>query len=307
MGIQDRDYYREYHPPWYSFTEHKVTKGLIAINIAVYVVQVMVALQQEGMGQFTELLEMSPQKVFLEGEVWRLLTAAFLHHPQNLFHIVFNMLMLWWFGREMEELYGPKEFLAFYLLGGILGNLAWGGTQFLVDPQSNATALGASGAVMAVLVLAACHYPTMTVVLFFIPAPLWLMALVYVGLDAFYFMASIKPGMGGMKVAVAAHLGGAAWAGVYYYFQLRLVGWWKDWSFRRRRRPALKIYRAGSADDEPFAPKRSRPSVSPSQEQLEAKLDAVLAKMAREGKEKLSPEELAILQQASEIYRRRKA
>ncbi len=55
----------------------------------------------------------------------RLLTHAFLHSQTDLWHIVFNMFCLWWFGREIEALYGSREFLAFYLLAAIAGGLAF--------------------------------------------------------------------------------------------------------------------------------------------------------------------------------------
>lgn len=310
MGIYDREYYRGYEPPWYTFSGHRATKGIIAVNVAVFAVQLMTSFKVQGMGPFTDHMVMNPVKVFTDFELWRLITAAFLHDPYNPFHLIFNMLALWFFGRDVEELYGPREFLAFYLVGGILGNLAWGLTVGLMVPPQFlpfACALGASGAVSAVLVLAACHNPRQTVLVnFFIPMPLWAMVLLYIGLDAFYFMKGMSLGRAVTNVGVAAHLGGAAWGGLYYYFQLRLLGWWKGWRLPRpgRAKTKLKVFRPESADDEPFAP-HVRAS-SREQEQLEAKMDAVLAKMAREGKEKLTPEELEILQRASEVFRKRK-
>jgi membrane associated rhomboid family serine protease len=311
MGIQDRDYYREYQPPWYTFDEHRVVKALIAINVAVFAVQIMTSFRVQGMGGFTEHLTMNPVKAFYDWELWRIVTAMFLHSPFNPFHLICNMFALWMFGPDVEEIYGPREFLAFYLVGGIVGNLAWGLTAGAMQPHGefliHANALGASGAVTAVLMVATCHHPNRTVLVnFFIPMPRWAMMLLFVGLDAFYFTASLNLGPVS-NVAVTAHLGGALWGGLYYYYQFRLTGWLTGWRSRRPRRAALKIYRPSKAstDDEAFAPHVRTPASS-SQEQLEAKLDAVLAKLAKEGKEKLSPEELAILQQASEIYRRRK-
>ena len=63
----------------------------------------------------------------LQGQVWRLLTYAFLHSTDQSipWHIIFNMLFLWWFGHEMEELYGPREFLTFYLVAAFLGGIAF--------------------------------------------------------------------------------------------------------------------------------------------------------------------------------------
>jgi len=69
---------------------------------------------------FTDALELDAPKV-MDGQIWRLLTYAFLHDTQIPLHIIFNMLFLWWFGSDVEDLYGSKEFLAVYLVGAVLG------------------------------------------------------------------------------------------------------------------------------------------------------------------------------------------
>ena len=53
-----------------------------------------------------------PVETFEEFQLWRLITGAFLHDPENWWHIVWNMLFLWWFGKDIEAMYGWKEFLA---------------------------------------------------------------------------------------------------------------------------------------------------------------------------------------------------
>ena len=62
-----------------------------------------------------EWFELDPSKVLYQGQVWRLLTHAFCHERQGLFHILFNMLFLYWFGCTLEGMYGEREFLLFYL------------------------------------------------------------------------------------------------------------------------------------------------------------------------------------------------
>src|SRR5262249_8878799 len=162
-------------------------------------------------GPVTELFILNTDKV-LHGEVWRLLTAAFLHSTGSWWHIFFNMIVFWWFGREMEEMYGPAEFLAFYLVAAVVGNLAYAGCAWASYASTHFSlalaphALGASGAVTAVLVLFAMHFPHRTVRLFFlIPVPVWLCVILMVGLDAFGFLSGNTGG-----VAVTAHLRGAA-------------------------------------------------------------------------------------------------
>jgi membrane associated rhomboid family serine protease len=103
-----------------------------------------------------EWLELKTSLV-LRGQVWRLVTAAFLHDRGGVFHILFNMLALFWFGVTLESMYGGREFLIFYLAGAVAASLAHVGLDLYLG--SNVPAVGASGAVMAVLMVYAIHYP----------------------------------------------------------------------------------------------------------------------------------------------------
>src|SRR5262249_40804542 len=129
MGIYDRDYYRRDGPSYLgSFMERgTVCKWLIGINVVVFILQMLTRtsgvdphterfFQQEGF--LTDALILNVDKV-LHGQVWRLLTYAFLHDTGSIWHILFNMLFLWWFGRDVEDLYGPREFLVFYLVSAV--------------------------------------------------------------------------------------------------------------------------------------------------------------------------------------------
>src|SRR5262249_2534757 len=127
MGIYDRDYVRREGPSFLgSFVERgHVCKWLIGINVAVFIVQVLtLPADPTEMGWFTGAFELDVDHV-LHGQVWRLLTYAFLHDPRVIMHILFNMLFLWWFGSDVEDLYGPREFLTFYLSASFVGGLAF--------------------------------------------------------------------------------------------------------------------------------------------------------------------------------------
>src|SRR5947209_8400316 len=179
MGIYDRDYYRREGPSFLgSFIERgTICKWLIGINVFFFVVQMVTRVQGVvdfgGMqiggewkpGPFTQALWLDVDKV-LSGQVWRLLTYAFLHDTANIWHILFNMLFLWWFGSDVEDLYGSREFLAVYLLSAFLGGVAFVLTAGVTGERPEGIerpplqCLGASGAVTAVMVLCALHYPT---------------------------------------------------------------------------------------------------------------------------------------------------
>jgi membrane associated rhomboid family serine protease len=91
----------------------------------------------------------SPQPVYLT-----LVTAMFLHG--SVLHIFFNMLFLFVFGPEIEYLFGHVRFTVFYLLAGIIGNVA----QIAIDPGSHVPAIGASGAIAGVLGAYIIKFPT---------------------------------------------------------------------------------------------------------------------------------------------------
>lgn len=300
MGIQDRDYYRGSGG---SFLESlwpsgHVCKWLIGINLAVYVAQLV--LDGPDGDWFTDLFLLDTQKV-LHGEVWRLLTGAFLHDPTSYLHILFNMLFLWWFGSDLEELYGSREFCAFYLTAAVFANLVYTvGSIFTGHSQ----ALGASGAVTALLVLCALHFPSRTILLFlFLPVPIWLFAVFNVAQDLFTFLSRRQTG-----VAVLVHLAGAAFAFGYYKQQWRLTSLVTSLrhSLRTRAQPRLRVYRPDpELPNEPVAV--SAPMGTPRvDEHFEARLDAVLEKIARTGKESLTEHEKTVLRQASEIYKKRR-
>jgi len=315
MGIYDRDYYRREGPSYLEtlIPSGTVCKWLIGINIVVFIVQVIgyVPGQWTPNGQlpdttgwFTDTFILDTSAV-LNGQVWRLLTYAFLHSPEGWSHIFFNMLFLWWFGSDLEALYRPKEFLAFYLASATFGGIAYVGWQ--VSNGDTAPCLGASGAVTALLILYAFHFPYRVIYVFmFLPVPIWLFAIFNIVQDTFGLLGGSHE-----NVAFVVHLAGALFAFLYYKFQLRLidlfdVSHWFGWLKKKRTltRPRLKLYRPEDEAKEPVGV--SAPTASNVDEHFEAKLDAVLEKLARTGKESLTEGEREILLQASEIYKRRR-
>lgn len=332
MGIYDRDYVRREGPSFLgSFAERgRICKWLIGINIVVFVVQVLTGPSGSAPDlHFTETFDLNVNRV-LHGEIWRLLTYAFLHHPGDIFHLLINMLFLWWFGSDVEDLYGPREFLTFYLSASLAGGLLFFFSSLAWLPGGSC--IGASGGVLAVLVLCAIHYPQRTILLFFfLPVPVWLFLVFYLAQDAYAFLNRVET-----STAVAAHLGGALFAGAYYRLNIRLYDWlppvwngqfWRSRVLSWRRRlfgPRLRLYVDDNAKEKWNAPKRrpspaavesiyhpderTQPAVSApvADEHLEAKMDAILEKISRVGKDNLTESEREFLLRASEIFRRRR-
>jgi membrane associated rhomboid family serine protease len=308
MGIQDRDYYRDDGRSYLGSLVHghPVTAWLVAINIGVFLFQLFArgsGVSPDGDRRgFDDLFVLQPDLVFFQGQVWRLFTCAFLH--ADLGHILFNLLFLWWFGSEVETIYGSPEFAALYFGSVLASSLAFcaAAASGMAGTTLSSTALGASGAVSAVMLVFACHYPYHRLLLFFfIPVPVWLLV-------AFQVLRDVSGLMGpGTGVAVAAHLGGAAFGLAYWLGGWRILNWLPGLPRLGRARPRLRVYRDAKPAPVPVpvsAPRDADPSEI--DEQLEAKLDQVLAKVAEQGQASLTDGERQILFRASEIYKRRR-
>ncbi len=138
-------------------------------------------------------------------EFWRLFTYQFLHG--GYLHLGMNMMALYVFGPLIEKWWGPRRFLAFYLLCGACG--AWLMAMFAFDPAlingQNAWLVGASGSIFGVLVASAMLYPKDEVKL--IIPPMWVtvrkLAIVFIALSIGSMFVGYNVG------GNAAHLGGA--------------------------------------------------------------------------------------------------
>ena len=303
MGIYDRDYIRQGPSFLGSFAERGlICKWLIGINIICFVLQLATrTFTQTSIDQpFTDAFILDVHKVE-QGQVWRLLTYAFLHF--DIYHILFNMLFLWWFGSDVEDLYGPREFLSFYLLSAFLG-----GVVFTLTNLNGGFCMGASGAITTVLVLCALHYPTRIILVFLVlPVPIWLFVIFSVTMDLFHFLGDVKDG-----VAVQVHLAGAAFGYLYWKFQWRLTNLFSGaihWH-KTRNRTRLRVYREEEEPTpEPVIPSAMATTTKPmaiEDDLLEDEVDAVLEKLSRVGKENLTESERAVLLRASEVFRQRR-
>lgn len=197
-----------------------IIKNLIIINGLVWLAQITIPDQVFPMEENLALHYY--KSVFYKP--WQLFTYMFMHSPGNFFHILFNMFALWMFGSTLENLWGPKRFLLFYILCGLgaafVHMLAMGydmsKLQALYDQGSispemfygtmNVPTLGASGAVMGIFAAFAYTFPNAQLFILPIPFPIkakWAL-LGLVVLDLFGGVSNQQSG-----VAHFAHIGGA--------------------------------------------------------------------------------------------------
>jgi membrane associated rhomboid family serine protease len=299
MGVYDRDYYRNDPPPAAGLLGGvaPVTKWLIAINVVVFVAQLL-TLGSPG-GGVTEWLMLSREAVVRHWEIWRLVTNAFCHAPGGPTHILFNMLGLWIFGNQIEPIYGQREFLRFYLTAAVLSSLGYLGLQALLG--SSNPMYGASGAVMGVMMVCAMYYPSMRISLFVITLELRWLVVLYVIYDTFPILLQLGGGRDFSNVAHAAHLSGLVYGFLYMRYDLRysrLLGGW-NWQHARRRfantmtRKSERV-RLYEPPEEPVAPA-----------DLSRRVDDILAKITAHGEPSLTDEEREILKEASRRYKKR--
>ncbi|HOJ02473.1 MAG TPA: rhomboid family intramembrane serine protease [Bacteroidota bacterium] len=196
----------EYRPQFGGFSFFPpVVKYLLITNVAMFIVQWMVmesglTFQGVEIGYwFATLFYLYP---IGEGfQIWQLVTYMFLHG--GLGHIFMNMLMLWMFGMEVENLWGSKKFLIFYFVSGIAAGLA----NLFIAPifTSTGPTVGASGGVYGVLVAFAMMFPNRYIFLyFFVPVRAKYLITFFIVLELFNGVLGTQEG-----IAHMAHLGGA--------------------------------------------------------------------------------------------------
>ena len=310
MGIYDRDYYREDSRWSNPLSRSQGTLFLCLMYFFIFIAQAATNTQGRPGGQrgFTETLELNPQQVLNNGEVWRLVTYALVHEPGGIFQLIFTIVFLVWIGHQVEDLYSTREYLAYFAFTSLLGGIVYTCIGAL-GGQNILPLLGPSGAVTAILILFALHYPSWRIFFF----PIWLVIAVY----AFVDVAGVAGGRANLA-HVAVHLAGAAFAFVYHTYSLRILNWLPSFrnsgrTIRRQSQPRLRV-RPQRPQPEPAATAttlsagaaRSGALGGSVDEHLEAKLDQVLEKVQKHGKESLTENEREILLKASEIYKKRR-
>ncbi len=277
------------------FSQGDTVMQLIYVNAAVFlavaVCNIVTTLFNLPPAAWLQWLELSANPETFVRQPWSLFTYMFMH--AGVFHILFNMLWLYWFGRLFLNFFSSKHLRGLYVLGGICGGLLFMlfYNVFPYFDDKSPWIVGASASVLAIVVASGVREPNCPVQFMFIGVVrLKYVAAFMVVLDLLFMTSSNAGGH-------IAHLGGA------------LSGWWfaaglskghdaTKWingvldffSVRRRKKPKMKVYYGDKQKDYDFnARKKER----------EAEVDRILDKLRKSGYGSLTEEEKKRLFDAS--------
>jgi membrane associated rhomboid family serine protease len=241
-------------------------------------------------GRFFAYLALSNPGI-AHGYVWQLVTYQFLHG--GLLHIIFNLIVLYSFGRQVEGMLGSRKFLQAYFMGGVVGGLFQLGLG-LVAPGiwGFAPTVGASASIMALVAVFATIEPHTTIGFWGIPVRA---RHLIVGFALFSIFFILVPTQGG--VAHGAHLGGIV-AGIAF------VKWFmhSDWSMPRFRLKSQPKPAELVATPSGGGWKKAKPAMTeedlPSGDFISKEVDPILDKISANGIQSLTERERRILEAA---------
>ena len=217
---------------------------------------------------------------------WTLFTYMFIH--ADFFHILFNMLWLYWIGKILEEYLNGKKITFLYIAGGLIGAIFYITCYNLfpafAERAVTSTAVGASGAVTAIIVATATLLPNHTISLLLLgPVRLVWIAIFYFIVD---FVSLLGPNAGGSL----AHIGGA----IFGFLFIKSLQKGSDWSipFEEFFNPKPKLKVVSTNYD---APQKAQKTSIPHQDEI----DKILDKISQTGYNNLTKKEKEILFNAS--------
>lgn len=295
-------YYRPMGFGGFSFFP-PVIKNLLIINGAVFFLTVMMEnIVVSGVPAGDILMRWFALMPFGSGyfQIWQIITYQFLHGGFS--HIFFNMFTLWMFGVELEQIWGSKKFLSYYLLCGIGGGVAHLAlSEFLTG--SVPPVIGASGAIFGIMIAFALMFPDRYIFLYFlIPVK----TKYFIGFMILLNILAIDDR--GSGVAHLAHIGGALTGLIFILTDKNISFGIKDYLSSRRYRRRDEFFRSSSYsnygggyysryDDEQIEDVKYHDIYE--EEITQEDIDRILDKISQSGYKNLSDKEKKILFEAS--------
>ena len=289
------NYNDSYYKPGFGVTIGskwtRVIMILIIVNVTVFIIQLLFSTISSQWGvptmgmspetdgvvhhvklgpdQFTTLFWLYQPLAIGKLWLWQFVTYMFLHSVSDPWHIIFNMLVLWMFGSEVEKAMGTRRFLTMYFTAGIFAGIF--GCLF----TPNNPILGASGAIFAVEIAFAMFYPNATIIFFVFPIKAKYLVTIFAGITVFNCLMPT-----GGNVAHFAHLGGLLYGFLFIRYEPRFT----NFIISRQNQQKENEYRK--------------------EEEVRKVVDALLDKVNRTGMKSLTRRERSYLKNASKRYRK---
>jgi rhomboid family protein len=267
---------------------------LVIINVAVFFLEdVLYGFHVLSEGSVRSVLALSTEGI-QHGYVWQLLTFQFLHQLPWPWHLLFNCLALYVFGREVENALGRKAFLKLYLISGVLGGVV----QLIFGWMTHHSTwvVGASAGVLGLVAAYASLFPERQITLllfFFIPVTLKARYLFWGALA----LSVIGATQANSTIAHAAHLGGLLAGFAYIRWGLQAESWWEARRNRRPRPRQRELVRVASSKSS-WQRSKTTPEELPPEEFISREVDPILDKISAHGLHSLTPRERQILEAA---------
>ncbi len=284
MGIYDRTYYQDDVPgtkPWDRFS---MVTNVIIVNVAVMVLNMVFTSRDDAL---LKAIALYPEDLWQPLHWYRFLTYGFGHSSQNLFHILFNMMALYFLGQAVEMKYGRIEFLRIYLSTIVVAGLSYCVIRAFVPYREGTNVLGASGGVEGIVMLFVYNFPNATLSIWgVLPVKAWIVGIITIVINI----------MGNDRhVAYDVHLAGIAFTTLYFFGNLSfdlLSNLFRAPTTWFKRKPKLRVH--VPSDDPP----------PPSRDETEA--DRILDKIYREGQGSLTAKEQQFLENYSRKVREKR-
>lgn len=294
-----------YYRPFGRFSVFPpVIKNLLIINVAVFFLQMLTNTLTVGGTPLWYILNnwfaLNPIAEGFNFQVWQLVTYQFMHGGFT--HILFNMFALWMFGMEIENYWGSKKFLWYYLLCGVAAGLF----QLFLPPllgASQAWTIGASGAVYGVLIAFALMFPDRYIFLWFLVPVKAKYLIGFLIVLEFFAIDSAQS-----NVAHLAHLGGALAGFLFIMLDKRIDVPLKSMLNRSYFRTDKQFNNPFSGLSDRFKSRNRDVDEAKyydinekknKEEITQAEIDAILDKISRSGYQNLTEKEKKILFEAS--------
>ena len=206
---------------------------LLIINIAIFIVMLL----SNSFDTWTRTyFALNPKDVCKNWEIWQCVTYLFLHSTHYIWHILGNMIGLWFLGSALESIWGKRKFLKYYFVVGVGSGFIT--AIYMINFYPNVSTIGASGSIYGLLVAYAILFPDRILYIYgLIPVKAKTIAIILGGIALFYSInsnqSSINSNQSSANIGHITHLAGIAMASLYLIY----------WTKKKQSMKIIKLHK----------------------------------------------------------------